>query len=129
MSIKNEPIKVTAAVIRNGEKVLICKRPVDKKHGGLWEFPGGKVEPDETLFDCIIRECREELGITLHPIKIITAIENGGYEITFIECRIVSGELTLNEHKDSRWVSAAGTAELEFCPTDRQALSYIFQNK
>jgi mutator protein MutT len=129
MSVINEPIKVTAAVIRDGEKVLICKRPAGKRHGGLWEFPGGKVEPGETLFDCIIRECREELSITLRPIKTITAIENGGYEITFIECEIASGVLTLNEHEEFRWISTADTAGLEFCPTDKQALAAIFSNE
>lgn len=129
MSNENKPIRVTAAVIRDGERVLICKRPVGKRHGGLWEFPGGKVEPGETLFECIVRECREELSITLCPIKTITAIENGGYEITFIECGIAFGELTLNEHEEYRWISAADTAELEFCPTDRQALKEIFSNE
>ena len=128
MSNENRPIKVTAAVIRNGERVLICKRPVGKRHGGLWEFPGGKVEPGETLFDCIVRECREELSITLRPIKTITAIENGGYEITFIQCGIASGELTLNEHEECRWISAADTVGLEFCPTDKQALAAIFSD-
>ena len=127
MNTNNKPIKVTAAVIRDGEKVLICKRPKNKRHGGLWEFPGGKVEPGEAHFDCIVRECREELCITLRPIKTITAIENGGYEITFIECEIVSGTLTLNEHEECRWISADDVAGLEFCPTDRQALKAIFR--
>lgn len=129
MSNENKPIRVTAAVIRDGERVLICKRPVGKRHGGLWEFPGGKVEPGETLFECIVRECREELSITLCPIKTITAIENGGYEITFIECEFASGVLTLNEHEECRWISDADIARLEFCPMDRQALAAIFSNE
>lgn len=49
MSNENRPIKVTAAVIGDGERVLVCKRPVGKRHGGLWEFPGGKVEPGEGI--------------------------------------------------------------------------------
>ncbi len=121
-------IKVTAAVIRQGDKVLICKRPKEKNHGGLWEFPGGKVEAGETLFDCIIRECREELCITLEPIKIVTTIQNGDFEITFIECRILSGEITLTEHENFMWISKQDTDNIDFCPTDKKALKEIFSS-
>ena len=119
-------IKVTAAVIRQGEKVMICKRPKDKNHGGLWEFPGGKVEAGETLFDCIKRECREELCIELEPKNIITTIQNGEYEITFIESGIFSGKLTLTEHEDLMWISKHDTENIDFCPTDKMVLEKIF---
>ena len=66
----NKSIKVTAAVIRNNNgDILLCQRPEHKKHGLLWEFPGGKVEPKETNVDCLIRECKEELGVTIDVIK------------------------------------------------------------
>ncbi len=58
-------LEVTAAIIRQNGKILICQRPADKNCGLLWEFPGGKIEAGETGEQCIVRECKEELGITL----------------------------------------------------------------
>ena len=83
------------------------------------------METGESFFDCIVRESCEELSIGIIPIKTITAIENGGYEITFIECEIISGTLTLNEHEECRWVEADDVDGLEFCPTDKIALKEI----
>ncbi len=58
-------IEVTAALIWNKNRFLICQRPSHKARGLLWEFPGGKLEEGETLQECLVRECREELGVTL----------------------------------------------------------------
>ena len=58
-------IEVVAALIRNGDKFLICRRPADKARPLLWEFVGGKVEPGETAEEALVRECREELAVTL----------------------------------------------------------------
>ncbi len=64
--------QIAAAVFRRAGKVLLCRRP--EKPGdscaGLWEFPGGKREPGESLEQCLIRECREELGIEVRPVGI-----------------------------------------------------------
>ena len=60
---------VSAAVIKNGDKVLLCQRPKGKRHELLWEFPGGKIEPNETEEDCVIREIQEELDVTLGNLK------------------------------------------------------------
>ena len=119
-------IQVTAAVIKDGEKVLVCKRPKEKHHGGQWEFPGGKVEPGETLFDCIIRECREELGITLAPKQEIICTDNENISLHFIEAEIAYGELTLNEHEAVEWISKSDVERFEFCPADKRALEYIW---
>ena len=59
--------EVVAALIRDGERFLICQRPPQKARGLLWEFVGGKVEPGETKPQALVRECREELAITLFP--------------------------------------------------------------
>ena len=120
-------IQVTAAVIRDGEKVMICKRPAGKRNGGQWEFPGGKVESGESLFDCIVRECQEELCILIKPQKEIVAIEMGNYTLHFIESIIVSGTVTLNEHENSVWISKGDIERFEFCPADKKALKYIWQ--
>ena len=61
--ILSMPTAVLAAVIQRGTSYLVCRRPADKRHGGLWEFPGGKLELGETHFDAAKRELREELGV------------------------------------------------------------------
>ena len=58
-------VEVVAALIWDGAKFMICQRPAHKARGLLWEFVGGKVEPGETKEQALIRECREELAITL----------------------------------------------------------------
>ena len=120
-------IQVTAAVIRDGEKVMICKRPRGKRHGGQWEFPGGKVESGESLFECIIRECREELCILIEPRKEIVAIEIGDYTLHFIESVIVSGQITLNEHEAVEWIGKDDVERFEFCSGDKKALEFIWK--
>ena len=119
-------IQVTAAVIRDGEKVMICKRPQGKRFGGLWEFPGGKVEPGESLFDCIIRECQEELSILIEPKKEIVAIEIGDYTLHFIESVIISETITLNEHEAVEWIAESELERFEFCSADKRALEFIW---
>ena len=119
-------MEVTAAVIWQGDKFLICQRPQDKYCGLLWEFPGGKIEPGETAEECVIRECREELGVTLrvhgmiydtvqeHPDRVV--------HIRFFAAEIASGELTPLEHNAVAWVTQAETAGYEFCPADAKLL-------
>ncbi|MBP5605468.1 MAG: (deoxy)nucleoside triphosphate pyrophosphohydrolase [Ruminiclostridium sp.] len=122
-------IQVTAAVIRDGEKVMICRRPQGKRFGGQWEFPGGKVEPGESLFDCIVRECQEELCILIEPQKEIVSIEIGDYTLHFIEAVIVSGEVTLNEHEAVEWIRKDDIDRFEFCSGDRKALEFIWESR
>ena len=119
-------MEVTAAVIWQGDKFLICQRPREKYCGLLWEFPGGKIEPGETTEECIIRECREELGVTLkvhgefydtvqeHPDRVV--------HLHFFSTEIASSELTPLEHNAVAWVTQAETAGYEFCPADAKML-------
>ena len=65
-SVVHPEIPVVAALIRDGEKFFICQRPRHKARGGCWEFPGGKTEPGETPEEALVRECREELDVTLN---------------------------------------------------------------
>ena len=69
-------IEVTAAIIKNDDKILICQRPKGKKMADMWEFPGGKTEVGETTEQCIIRECNEELDITISIDNILSYIFN-----------------------------------------------------
>lgn len=123
-------LTVTAAIIKNVEgKILICQRADDSSMGGLWEFPGGKLEPSETLEECIVRECREELSIDLsvtdtfaqtkyqYPDKLIN--------FTFFNAVINGGTIKMNVHKDIKWVSVSEIKSYEFCPADVEILDMI----
>ena len=76
-------LEVTAAIIRQNGKILICQRPAEKNCGLLWEFPGGKIEGGETGEQCIVRECQEELGVTLSVERELTDIT---YDISRSHC-------------------------------------------
>ncbi len=119
-------LEVTAAVIRQGEKFLICQRPANKNCGLLWEFPGGKIEPGETGEQCIIRECQEELGVTLQVERELTDIT---YEypdrivhLHFYLCSVAQGELERKEHNAFAWITSSGIPLYEFCPADKKML-------
>ena len=75
-------IDVTAAVIARGGRMLLCQRPQGKRCAGLWEFPGGKAEPGETLEMCLVRECREELGVELSVGRALACVVLDGLRIT-----------------------------------------------
>lgn len=108
-------MEVTAAVIWQGDKFLICQRSRDKYCGLLREFSGGKIKPCKTAEECITRECREEFGVTLkvhgkfcdtvqeHPDRVV-------HHLHFFNTEIVSGELTPLEHNAVAWVTQAKTA-------------------
>src|SRR5450432_2765139 len=71
--------RVVAAVIQRGDEYLICQRPAHKRHGGLWEFPGGKLEPGETTFDAATRELREELDVHVVAVgDLMLSIDDPG---------------------------------------------------
>lgn len=120
-------MEVTAAVIWQGDKFLICQRSRDKYCGLLREFSGGKIKPCKTAEECITRECREEFGVTLkvhgkfcdtvqeHPDRVV-------HHLHFFNTEIVSGELTPLEHNAVAWVTQAKTARHKFCPADVKML-------
>ena len=111
--------KVSAAVIKNGDKVLLCQRPKGKRHELLWEFPGGKIEPNETEEDCIIREIQEELDVTLGNLKRLTTIQADDVSITYFEATIISGKLKMIEHNDIKWVNRKEIINFNLCPNDK----------
>ena len=76
-------LEVTAAIIRKDNRILICQRPANKSCGLLWEFPGGKIEPGENGEQCIVRECQEELGVTLQVHKEVIDVV---YEYRIVRC-------------------------------------------
>lgn len=123
-------IEVTAAIIRQNGKILICQRPANKSCGLLWEFPGGKVEVGETSEQCIIRECQEELDITLSVEQKLTEVV---YEypdrivlLHFYLCKISTGVPQKKEHNALAWVSLDEIENYEFCPADKEMLSETY---
>jgi 8-oxo-dGTP diphosphatase len=113
-------IPVLAAVIRRGDRYLLGRRPAHKRHGGLWEFPGGKLEPGESWLDAARRELREELGV-----GVTSAGEPlyrrrdpaSSFEIVFVEVEM-EGEARATEHDELRWVVVGELARLELAPAD-----------
>lgn len=115
-------IRVVAAVVADGDRLLVCQRPPDKRHAGLWEFPGGKCEPGESDEEAVRRELREELGVEVVDVgpTSFTAVDPGSpYLIAFVQVRI-DGEPTCHEHTALRWGTPAELARLALAPSDRR---------
>jgi mutator protein MutT len=115
-------IRVVAAVIRRGEDLLVCQRPSEKRHGGLWEFPGGKCEAGETDVDALRRELREELGVELASAGEPTfelRDQGSRFLIVFIPVAI-RGEPQCHEHVAMRWGRPDALVSLPLAPSDRE---------
>lgn len=114
-------VRVLAAVIQDNGRFLVCRRPLHKRHGGLWEFPGGKLEPGESDFDAAHRELREELDVEVTTIgRELYAVNDAGspFVIAFVEIQ-VSGTPDCREHMELRWCSPPELTTLELAPSDR----------
>ena len=122
-------VEVVAALIWDNDKFMICRRPVNKARGLLWEFVGGKVEPGETKEQALIRECQEELNITLDVGSEFTNVIHEYPDITvyltLFHATIKEGTPKLIEHVDLKWITPAEISEYEFCPADEEVLTKI----
>lgn len=119
-------LEVTAAIIRQNGKILICQRPADKNCGLLWEFPGGKIEAGEAGEQCIIRECQEELGVTLNVERELTDITfeypDRIVHLHFYLCDIEAGAPEKKEHNAIAWIAPDEVDKYDFCPADKEML-------
>ena len=122
-------VDVVAALIRDGERFMICQRPAHKARGLLWEFVGGKVEPGETGPEALVRECREELGITVavHDIfmEVTHVYPDISIRLTLFNATVAEGTPRLLEHNDLRWISPGEIDDYDFCPADEEILKQI----
>ena len=120
---------VVAALIWDGDRFLACQRPAHKARGLLWEFVGGKVEPGETHQQALIRECREELGITVRVGELFMELVHEYTDLTvhlsLYHAAIESGTLQKLEHHDIRWLLPAEVDDYDFCPADEDILKKI----
>ena len=121
--------EVVAALIWEGGTFMICRRPAHKARGRLWEFVGGKVEPGETKEQALIRECREELAITVAVEGVFTEVTHVYPDLmihlTLFNARIAEGTPQKLEHNDIRWITPAEIGNYEFCPADEEIFSKI----
>ena len=118
--------EVVAALIWNSDNFMICQRPAHKDRGLLWEFVGGKVEPGETKEQALIRECQEELAITLSVGDVFTEVVHEYPDITIrltlFNATIAEGVPQKLEHNDIRWITVDEIDQYSFCPADTEIL-------
>ena len=123
--------EVVAALIWRGERFLVCQRPEHKARGLLWEFVGGKVEPGETREEALIRECREELDITVVPGDIFMEVTHEypdlTVHLTLFHAALPEGEPRALEHREVRWITREEIDGLSFCPADEVILERLKQ--
>ena len=115
-------IEVVAALLCRGNRFLICRRPPNKARAGLYEFPGGKIEPGETPEQALVRECFEELA--LHPIigdavaDVYHTYPELTIHLTLYRAEVFGEEPEPLEHDDLQWISADQLENYAFCPAD-----------
>jgi len=114
-------IKVVAAIIIEDGKVFATQRGYGDFKGG-WEFPGGKVEPDETPQEALVREIREELETEIEVGELLDTVEydypNFHLSMDCFICKIKSGDLLLKEHKAAKWLTKEILYSVEWLPAD-----------
>ena len=123
--------EVVAALIWDGDKFMICQRPAHKARGLLWEFVGGKVEPGETKEQALIRECQEELAVTLEVgevfMDVVHEYPDLTVHLTLFHARIAEGVPQKLEHNDIRWIAVDEIDGDAFCPADEEILERLKQ--
>jgi len=123
------PLLVTAAVISNGEKILITKRPDDKRHPGLWEFPGGKVDPGESPEEALCREIRAELDAAVQVLKIFEVVfhryEWGPVLVLAYSCRLLTSAIRNLGVAEHRWLYPSELSEFSILPADQPIIDRL----
>ena len=121
--------EVVAALIWNKDKFMICQRPAHKARALLWEFVGGKVEPGETKEQALIRECQEELAVTLSVgdmfMDVVHEYPDITVHLTLFNATIAEGAPQKLEHNDIKWIKVSEIDNYEFCPADKEILKKI----
>ena len=121
--------EVVAALIWESGRFMICQRPEHKARGLLWEFVGGKVEPGETKEQALIRECREELAVTVAVGKVFLDVVHQypdlTVHLTLFHASIREGVPQKLEHRDIRWITVDEIGQYDFCPADEAILEQL----
>ncbi len=125
-------INVVAAVITDeNNRILITQRNLKKSQGGLWEFPGGKIENGETREEAIIREIKEELDVNIKADQYIDEkvfnYPEKDINLIAMKCSIISGKILLKEHEDAKWVISSELVNYDFAPADEFIIDSILK--
>lgn len=125
--------EVAAALIWDGDKFMICQRPAHKSNALLWEFVGGKLEKGETKEEALVRECMEELGVTVAVgsefFDIVHTYPDITVHLTLFNATISDGTPKLIEHNDIRWITPEEIPQYNFCKADDEILKRIMQKE
>ena len=125
--------EVVAALIWDGDRFMACQRPAHKARGLLWDFVGGKVEPGETKEEALVRECREELGVTIAVGDVFMEVEHVypdlTVHLTLFHARITEGIPQKLEHNDIQWITTKEIDQFAFCPADEEILRKLKQER
>lgn len=124
-------LDVTCAIIRKGDQILAMQRGPHPTYPFKWEFPGGKLDPGETLEECILREIQEELGVVIRILGTMDFVEvqhaTRGIRLFPFLAEIVEGEVALIEHNDLRWGLPAELEGLDWGEGDRRILEGLIK--
>jgi 8-oxo-dGTP diphosphatase len=125
-------LEVTCGIIVKGNKILVTQRSEKMKLPLKWEFPGGKIEQNETAEKCILREIKEELNLEIEILKRLTAspYDYGTFKINLIPfiARYQNGVIILAEHKDFKWIEAKDLFSLDWAPADIPILNEFLKD-
>lgn len=126
---ENKITEVVAALLRDGERFMICQRPAHKTRGLLWEFVGGKLEEGENKEEALRRECMEEIGVDIEVqdiyMDVIHDYPDMKVHLTLFNARILEGSPRMIEHNDIKWITPAQIPEYDFCPADVDILKKL----
>lgn len=122
-------IKVACAVLYKDDKILCVQRNAEKARAFKWEFPGGKINDNESEEDCIIREIKEELQVEISIIKKLKSITHSysDVEIELIPfvCSLIEGDINLTEHIEYRWLNKEALSTIDLCEADSKIISEL----
>jgi mutator protein MutT len=128
-NVKLPHYNVSAGLIRNNDKILITQRLSDDKFGGLWEFPGGKQKPGETLEQCLTREINEELNIQIQVNKKFMTVSHDYDEVQItlhiFQCTFLDGIPEKKGVQDWRWVDLAEFDQYDFTEADKLVIKRL----
>jgi len=117
-----DTVRVVCGIIFKEDKILLCRRKAEKSLGGYWEFPGGKVEPNESESDALIRELKEELAMQVeidkHFKTIIHQYENVQIELIAYGCKFIQADFVLIDHDEIQWVEKTKLLSFNLAPAD-----------
>ncbi len=127
-----QPLLVTAAVIFDGDKVLITRRPENKRHPGQWEFPGGKIEPGESPEEALCREILEELEVEIQVVDVFEVVfyryEWGTVLILAYRCELLTKNIQNVGVAEHRWVHPVKLVNFPILPADQPIIDRLNDN-